>query len=185
MDTATNLVDDELVDIVDEEGRVLEQALKSQAHQDGRLHVTTIGCLRYGDDVALVRQSSDRQDAGQLVSPVGGHLKAGETEIEGLLRESEEEIGTRNITYKLMGRARFHRQVLGRDENHLFAVYELRTDDEIRLGEESESIERFSEEELRRAVRDNPRDFGDAFYFVAEHFYPAYLPLGYVNRWKP
>jgi len=176
--------DDEVVDIVDEQGKVLGQALKSQTHKDGRLHLTTIGCLRYGSDIALVRQSADRQDAGQLVNPVGGHAKAGETEMEALLRESEEEIGTRNITHKLLGHARFQRQVLGRDENHLFAVYEIRTNDKIRLGSESDSLERFSGAELKQALRDNPDDFGAAFYFVFEHFYPEYLPAGYNYRWK-
>jgi len=73
---------------------------------------------------------------------------------------------------------------LGRDENHLFAVYEITTDDEIVLGEEAESIERFSESELRKALRDNPHDFGDAFYFTFEHFYPSYLPDNYIFHWK-
>jgi isopentenyl-diphosphate delta-isomerase len=182
--TNTDIVDDELVDIVDGQGKVLGQALKSQAHKDGRLHLTTIGCLRYGRDIALVRQSSDRQDAGQLVSPVGGHAKAGETETQALLRETEEEIGTRNVTYKLLGHARFHRQVLGRNENHLFAVYEIRTDDAIMLGNEAESLERFSEAELKRALVDNPDEFGDALYFVLEYFYPEYLPEDYSYRWN-
>jgi hypothetical protein len=56
--------DNEVVDIVDEMGRVLRQELKTEAHRQGWLHKTVIGCLRYGDDFALVKQASDRQDAG-------------------------------------------------------------------------------------------------------------------------
>lgn len=92
-------MDDEVVDIIDEQMQVVQQALKVEAHKNGSLHKTVIGYLRYGDDWTLVRQAADRQDAGQLVAPVGGHVQASESDIDALLRESEEEIGTRNITY--------------------------------------------------------------------------------------
>jgi len=32
----------------------------------------------------MVKQASDKQDAGQYVSPVGGHVTSGETDIEAL-----------------------------------------------------------------------------------------------------
>jgi len=177
-------MDQELVDIVDIDGRVLRQELKTEAHKYGWLHKTVIGYLKYGNDWALVRQAADRQDAGQLVAPVGGHVQAGETEINALLRESEEEIGTRNITYRHVGNAIFHRQVIGRDENHMFVVYEITTDDDINLGSEAVSIERFTDKELRTALKESPEAFGDALYFVTEHFYGSYLPAGYKRRWK-
>jgi 8-oxo-dGTP pyrophosphatase MutT (NUDIX family) len=175
---------DEQVDIIDENGNILRQALKTDAHKHGWHHKTVIGYLRYGDDWALVCQAADRQDAGQLVAPVGGHVKAGESDVEALLREAEEEIGTRNITYKHVGSAKFHRQVIGRDENHLFVVYEIATDDPILLNEESVAIERFSRDDLRQALVDNPENFGDAYYFVLEQFYPEYLPDGWQKRWN-
>ncbi|HEX9153616.1 MAG TPA: NUDIX domain-containing protein [Candidatus Saccharimonadales bacterium] len=167
---------EEIVDIVDEGGKVLRQAPKNEAHRHGWLHKTVIGCLRDGEDWVLVCQASDRQDAGQLVAPVGGHVQADESEEDALLREAEEEIGTRNIDYKLVGRAIFHRQVIGRDENHLFIVHEISTDDEIVLNEESVSFERFTKEKLKAALVERPENFGDAYYFVLEKFYPDYLP---------
>lgn len=91
-------MNDELVDIIDDAGNVLRQELKTAAHARGWLHNTAIGYLKYGDDWVLVRQAADRQDAGQLVASVGGHIKAGESDQDGLLRESEEEIDTKNIT---------------------------------------------------------------------------------------
>jgi 8-oxo-dGTP pyrophosphatase MutT (NUDIX family) len=176
-------MDQEMVDIIDENGKTLRQELKTEAHKHGWLHKTVIGYLKYGDDWALVRQASDRQDAGQLVAPVGGHVKAEESELDALLREAEEEIGTRNISYKHIGDKVFHRQVIGRDENHLFIVYEISTDDPIRLNEESVAIERFSPEGLKEALREQPGNFGDAYYFVLESFYSEYLPDGYKLRW--
>lgn len=177
-------MDKELVDIVDEAGNVLRQELKTEAHKHGWLHKTVIGFLKYGDDWALVRQAADRQDAGQLVAPVGGHVKAGETERDGLLRESEEEIGTRNITITHIGNARFHRQVIGRDENHMFIVYEIRTNDLINLGAEAVAIERFTPATFKEALVKKPQNFGDATYFSLEKFYPEYLPPGYKRRWS-
>lgn len=175
---------DEQIDIVDEQGKVIRQASKHEAHRRGWLHRTVIGYLRDGDKWTLVRQTPDRQDAGQLVAPVGGHVKAGESDEDALLRESEEEIGVRDITYKHIGTARFHRQVIGRDENHLFVVYEISTPDKIVLGDEAESLASFTEEELKRALKDSPEDFGDAMYFVLEHLYEDYLHDGYDRRWK-
>lgn len=174
---------DEEVDIIDENGKIVRQALKTDAHKHGWQHKTVIGYLKYGDDWALVRQAADRQDAGQLVAPVGGHVQAGESEIDALMREAEEEIGTRNIVYKHVGDAQFHRQVIGRDENHLFVVYEISTDDPIKLNEESVAIERFTRSDLKQALIDSPANFGDAYYFVLEKFYPEYLPQGYAHRW--
>lgn len=174
---------EEIIDIVDDNGVVLRHAGKSDAHSHGWLHKTVIGYLKYGDNWALVKQAADRQDAGQFVAPVGGHVKAGESEIDALLRESEEEIGTRNVSFKLIGHARFHRQVIGRDENHLFIIYEIATDDPISLGNEAVAIETFSEDDLRRLIADEPNKFGDAYYFVLEKFYPNMLPENWKHRW--
>jgi 8-oxo-dGTP pyrophosphatase MutT (NUDIX family) len=173
----------EIVDIVGSHGEVLRQELKTEAHKHGWLHKTVIGYLRYGDDWALIRQASDKQDAGQLVAPVGGHVSAGETDITALLRESEEEIGTATISYKRLGSAIFRRQVIGRDENHLFMVYEISTNDELILGSESVAVERFTIAELKQALLDEPQQFGAALYFVFEHFYAEYLPPGYTPRY--
>jgi 8-oxo-dGTP pyrophosphatase MutT (NUDIX family) len=170
------------VDIVDEMGRVLRQELKTEAHRQGCLHKTVIGCLRYGDDFALDKQASDRQDAGQWVNPVGVHVQAGESDIDALLRESEEEIGTRDISYTLLGMAVFYRQVIGRDENHLFVVHEIQTDSEIVLGSEATTIETFSREELQTIAMQPPEKLGDAYYFVAKHFYPELLLTGHKKH---
>lgn len=177
-------MDQEIVDIIDESGKVLRQELKTEAHKHGWLHKTVIGYLKYGGDWALVRQAADRQDAGQLVAPVGGHVTAGESDLDALLRESEEEIGTPNITYKHIGNAQFHRQVIGRDENHLFIVYEISTDDPINLGTEAVAIEQFASDELKQAVAEHPENFGAAYYFVLEYFYPEYLPQNYIYQYK-
>lgn len=176
-------MDNEMVDIVNEHGVALRRELKTDAHKHGWLHKTVIGCLRFGDDFVLVRQAADRQDAGQLVNPVGGHVRAGESDVAALLRESKEEIGARNVQHRLLGTAQFRRQVLGRDENHLFVVYEITTTDEIVLGPEAVDIQRFTTAELQRMAATGSPDLGDAYFFVAERFYPILFPKECIWRY--
>lgn len=174
---------DELIDIVRRDGHVLRQASKHTAHHHGWLHKTVIGYVRDGDNWWFVRQAPDRQDGGRLVGPVGGHVQAGESNEDAILRESLEELGAR-VQYRLVGSAPFRRQVIGRDEHHLFVVYEISTTDEITLNHEAVSYEKLSSTELRQALINTPEEFGDALYVVFEHFYADFLPPDYRYRWK-
>jgi isopentenyl-diphosphate Delta-isomerase len=162
---------DEMVDIVDEELNVLTSKLKSEAHKKGLLHATVIAGVRDSKGrIILVKQSSNRQDPGQFVSPVGGHVKSGETMEEALLREAEEEIGTKEFSYKFIGKAIFNREVLNRIENHYFIVYEIILDTLPALGDEADSFEYFTENDLKTKLKSNPKMFGDAYHFVVRHF---------------
>ena len=164
----------EYVDVVDENGNVLEAVPKTDAHQRGLLHKTVISqVIDSQERWLLVKQSGDRQDAGQYVSPVGGHVRAGESEVDGLKREAEEELGlTGDFKYEYINRAIFNRFVLGRQENHFFIMYKIYSDAEPKLNEESESCDYFTEEQLKRELKENPKKFGDAFVFVIKQFFP-------------
>lgn len=166
----------EQVDIIDESNQVLYQASKQDAHQIGLLHRTIIAELidPQGRWI-LVKQAADRQDAGQYVSPVGGHIRAGESEIEALKREAREELGLTDFTYKYIGRAIFKREVLGRIENHYFILYEITTSQEPVLNHESTDFRRFSKAELRDLLARKPHLFGNAFRFVLNTFYNEFI----------
>lgn len=167
-----------MVDIVNEEDVVVGTTSKVEAHAKGLLHRTVIAEVVGSDGKwTLVLQASDRQDAGQLVSPIGGHVSAGESSVEALKREANEEYGlTGEYPYRLIGKKIFNREVRGRKENHYFVLYEILSDETPVLNNESVSVERFSKEELRQAMKDTPKRFGDAFYFVLNAFYPDTLP---------
>lgn len=173
---------DELIDIVEEQGIVVRQAMKSEAHVHGWLHKTVIGCIPYRDGMGLVRQAADRQDAGQLVMPVGGHVMAAEDSDQALIRECEEEIGTSDVTFRYIGTKIFRRNILGRDENHMFILYELIVNGALQLGDEAIEYREFTKAELKNHLRDHPSEFGDAFYFMLEHFYPGLLPKSYRQK---
>lgn len=167
----------EQVDIVNENNVVVASTSKQKAHEDGLLHRTVIAQVIGSDGKwTLVMQSPDRQDAGQLVSPIGGHVRSGESAEAALQREAEEEYGLAGeFTYTHIGNHIFNREVRGRKENHYFLLYEIATDIKPHLNEEAVGYERFSKEELRDQLKISPTKFGDAFHFVVHSFYPELL----------
>ncbi len=162
----------EIVDIVNEQDEVVGQASKEECHKVGLLHRTVIAELidSQGNWI-LVKQASDRQDAGQFVSPVGGHVQAGETEEAALRREAQEEIGISEFEFKLVGRKIYNREVIGRKENHYFILFEIYSDRVPVLNHESDSYESFTKEHLLNELKENPEKFGDAFHFVMNEMY--------------
>jgi isopentenyl-diphosphate Delta-isomerase len=167
---------EELVDIIDEKGNFIEIVSKREAHNQGLLHKTVIGeVIDSKGRWLIVKQSKGRQDAGQYVSPVGGHISSGETEIEALKRESNEELGLADdFKYEFVGREIFNRYVIGRQENHFFIMYKILSDFEPKINNESESYKYFTENELKKELKGNPELFGEAFHFVVKTFF-SYL----------
>jgi len=166
---------DELVDIVDENGNFLEVVSKREAHERGLLHKVVITeVIDSKGQWIMVKQAKGRQDTG-YVSPIGGHVKAGETEISALKRESEEEFGLKDFKYEFVGRAIFNRFVIGRQENHFFIVYKIYSDQTPVINYEVESYKYFTEEEIKKELKENPETFGGAFHFVVKTFFPNLL----------
>ena len=125
----------EIVDIVDENNKVLYQVSKEEAHKKGLLHRTVIAeIIDSKGRWILAIPLGNRQDGGQCVSPVGGHVSSGETEEQALKRETFEEMGIKDFKFKLIGRKIFNRFVIGRQENHLFILFEIYTDDKALPG---------------------------------------------------
>jgi len=162
----------EMVDIINQQNEVLYQTSKDDAHQKGLLHRCIIAeVIDSKGNWTLVKQANDRQDAGQYVSPVGGHITAGESETEALAREALEEMGLTTFTSKYIGKAILNREVIGRKENHLFILYEIYTDQTPTLNHESVGYEKFTLDQIKTGLTTNPTKFGQAFHFVFERFY--------------
>lgn len=167
---------DELVDIVDQNNAVTGQVLKKEAHEKGLLHPCVVAMIKNSkDEWLLVKQASDRQDAGQYVAPVGGHVQAGENKDDALKREAAEEVGfVDNFEFTYLGSGVFDRHIIGRHENHLFLMYEIHSDAEPKLNHESESCRYFPEDELKRLLKEEPDMFGHACHFGLQAFYKQF-----------
>lgn len=162
----------EIVDVVDKNNRVLSQISKDEAHQKGLLHRCIISqVIDSSGRWTLVKQAGDRQDPGQYVSPVGGHIQAGESEEDALAREALEEMGLTVFTSKRVGAAIYNREIIGRKENHFFILYEIYSDQPPTLNHESVGFEKFSFVQLKQELITSPKKFGSAFHFVFERFY--------------
>ncbi|MCA9372461.1 NUDIX hydrolase [Candidatus Woesebacteria bacterium] len=162
----------EIIDIIDKKNQVLYQCSKEEAHQKGLLHACIIAeVIDSKGNWTLVKQANNRQDAGQYVSPVGGHIRAGENVTDALARETLEEIGLTNFSSKFIGKAILNREVIGRKENHLFILYEIYSDQIPTLNHESVSFEKFTPAQIKQEILSNPTKFGQAFHFVLENFY--------------
>lgn len=164
---------DELLDIINEDNQVVGTIAKSIAHKDGTLHRIVIGELvNSKGEFCFVRQSSDRQDAGQYVSPIGGHVRAGESIEAALIRECQEECGITPKKFQFMGQTIYNREVIGRKENHLFLVYKIENDLEPVLNHESVDYKWFSVEEIKKTLRDSSQTFGAAWHHVFNNIFP-------------
>lgn len=165
---------EEQVDVIDENNQVVGVVPKSVAHSQGLLHrIVIVELKNRKGEYCFVRQAGDRQDPGQFVSPVGGHVGAGETLEEAVIRESQEEIGITPSTYRLIGKTLFNREVIGRKENHLFFVYEIETDRLPVLNHESIEFKWFSEKAIKQKLKNDPEIFGAAWHHVFNNLYPG------------
>ena len=166
----------EKVEIVDKNLNVLYVTSKDEAHKKGLLHKCTVAQLiNSKGQFMLIKPYSTRQDAGQYVCPVGGHVSAGEKDDDALKREVEEEIGLKRFGHKLKGKAIFDRHVIGRHENHYFIFYEIYSDEEPILGNEAETARWFTPEEIKKETKTHSKEFGDAYFFVLKNFYKEFL----------
>lgn len=162
----------EKVGIVDENLKVLYATTKQEAHVRGLLHVAVIAeVINSKGEWLLVKQASHKQDPGQFVSPVGGHVSSGESYEEALMREGYEEIGIKKIEYEFVGRAIYHRKRDAGTENHYFVVYKINSDKDPVLNDESVEFKWFAPTEIRQLLKTNPGTFGQAFHFVATKFF--------------
>ncbi|KKP68591.1 MAG: Isopentenyl-diphosphate Delta-isomerase [Candidatus Roizmanbacteria bacterium GW2011_GWA2_35_19] len=164
----------EMVDVVDENLKVLNSVEKQKAHDQGLLHATVIAeIINSKGEWLLVKQAGHKQDPGQFVSPVGGHVGSGEKYEVALKREAMEEVGLKNFIFKSVGKKIYKRQWPKGIENHYFIVYEINSDEEPTLNDESVEFKRFKVSEIKNLLKSNPDYFGLAFHFVVKSFYSS------------
>lgn len=155
----------EKVDVVDENLNVLYSVTREEAHKKGLLHPIIIAeVINSKGEWLLVKQASHKQDPGKFVSPVAGHIKSGESEIKALKREAKEELGLTDFKFKRIG------QVIYNSLSY-FIIYEIYSDEEPTLNDESVKFKRYSRKEINKISKSNSKLFGDAFHIIIKTFY--------------
>jgi 16S rRNA (adenine1518-N6/adenine1519-N6)-dimethyltransferase len=87
-----------MLDILDESGRVSGSAERSRVHREGLRHraVHLVVLDGAGRRMLLQKRSSAKDTCpGMWDTSVGGHVGAGEDQLEAVLREAAEELGLR------------------------------------------------------------------------------------------
>jgi isopentenyl-diphosphate delta-isomerase len=162
----------ENVDIVDEKLKVLYSISKQEAHDKGLLHPTVIAeVVNSKGEWLLVKQAGHKQDPGQYVSPVGGHVSSGEKFEDALRREASEEIGLEYFPFEYIDKAIYKRKWKKGAESHYFIVYKIKSDRDPVLNDESVGYKWFKTEEIKEILKTNPDLFGYAFHFVIKNFF--------------
>jgi 16S rRNA (adenine1518-N6/adenine1519-N6)-dimethyltransferase len=169
----SSVVNDEPVNIVNREGKVLGTTTKNEAHKKGILHPCVLGQVKNSQGKWLfVKQSASRQDPGKFCHPIGGHVQADESYEEALLREGKEELNLDQFNFQHVGKTHYHREVIGRNENHFFAIFEVITDEIPKLNHESAEYHYFTDDEIKKIVTETPEKFSPISLQVFKLFYP-------------
>jgi isopentenyldiphosphate isomerase len=114
---------DELLDIVDDEDIIIDQQMRSVAHQLGLQHRGVHVFLFTPERKLLVqKRSKDRaQYSSALDCSVSEHIKAGESYLEAAVRGMKEEMGVEGIEVKPLVKFRMN---YGVNDNEISTLYE-------------------------------------------------------------
>jgi 8-oxo-dGTP pyrophosphatase MutT (NUDIX family) len=122
---------DELVDIVDEDDRLVRVVTRRQMRAERLLHRGTAILVRRDDDDVLVHRRTDTKDvhAGMHDMFFGGVVCAGETYEDNARRELAEEAGIEGVEPRFLYRYLYR----GPTVALWTAAYEVRWDGDVRL----------------------------------------------------
>lgn len=98
---------DELLDLVNENGEVVGQAPRSECHNNPKLIHQVVHCWIFNNKGQFLwqqRSLKKKESPGKWDMSCGGHIPAGEEPLDGLIREVKEELGIENITPRFVER---------------------------------------------------------------------------------
>jgi 8-oxo-dGTP pyrophosphatase MutT (NUDIX family) len=145
----------ELVDVVDEEDRVVGTVTRREIRERGLLHRVAYVLVRNGAGEVLVHRRTETKDVNPGAYDVfaGGVCAAGESYDECARREVAEELGVTGVAPRFLFRHRYR----GLDGQVWGAVYEVRWDGPVQPQEAEVAWTAWvSPVELRRMLAELP-----------------------------
>jgi 8-oxo-dGTP pyrophosphatase MutT (NUDIX family) len=142
---------DELVDVIDEDDKVIGKELKSAVHEKGLRHRVSAVLLQGEDGIPTA--SKMKVEAGKLFHSAAGHIHSGETYQECAKRELLEETGIKAHSVELLGAFWLDKDYATRKEKERFEVYLAKYSPKmgrIRLNSEQIDERWLSKEEIKQ-----------------------------------
>ncbi len=162
-------MEEELIEVVTEKGEVIKIVPRSEIHGDPTLLHKVVHVLVFNskDELLLQKRSMSKRVApGKWDTSVGGHVNAGETLEEAVMREMEEELGIHEGIPEYLY-SYIHSNPV---ETELVYTYKSVYDGEIRIQEdEIDDVRPWSMDEIRKAIGHG--DLSDNF----EHEIQTYI----------
>lgn len=151
---------DELLDIVDNNDKVIGQELRSIIHQCGLQH-RGAHILLFTQDGKLLVQKRSRDRASYPSAwdcSVSEHVKSGESYLEAAMRGAKEEMGVEGVTLKPLVRFRMN---YGPNDNEISALFKGTVDPTaVRFDPlEVESVEYFDIPDLAKKMQEDSEKF--------------------------
>jgi isopentenyldiphosphate isomerase len=119
---------EEWVPLVDEQGKIMGQAPRSQVHNGSKLlhPVVHLHVLNPNKNILLQKRPLSKQiQPGKWDTAVGGHISAGETLEKALQKEALEEIGLVDFSAKLIKVYRWESEIEA-ELVYLFTTFDFR-----------------------------------------------------------
>lgn len=150
----------ELLDVLDEDGRVIGQAPRDDVHAQGLLHrCVHVFVFTPRGELWLQQRALDRHLwPGLWTSSASGHVDAGEREEQAAAREAREELGL-DLQPRRVGEFRFH----DAHENELAGLWEARTAEAPRTSPEVMALKAVDRRELAALRQHQPASFAPSF----------------------
>lgn len=147
------------IPIVDENDNLIIHKERSEVLHSDIYRVSSLWIFNLSDEVLLAQRAFNKNnDPGKWGPAVAGTVEEGETYEQNIVKETEEELGIKNITVK-KDEKKF------RDGKHRFFVQRFITTIDLNLAdvqlqeEEVAAVKWFTKDELKNLVKNKPEMF--------------------------
>lgn len=157
----------EILDLYDDFGQKLKETInRGEKTEEGKNIMLSVAFIKNSKSEFLIQKTS--KEKGNRYSSTGGHVMHGETGLETIKRELEEELGISATEQDLKYIATFKYP----KKNCIFNVYLLNIDidlSKIKLqDEEVESVKYLSVEEINNII--NKGNFLESHAYIFKHY---------------